>query len=52
MAGKGFDKANEDDLKRVIAMINTSPFTEWAKHDYKRSIKEFFKWLGKEELVS
>jgi len=50
--GKDFDTANEDDLKRVVAMINTSPFTEWTKHDYKRSIKKFFKWLGKEELVS
>jgi len=50
--GKDFDRAAEEDLKRVIAVINTSPFTEWTKHDYKRSIKKFFKWLGKEELVS
>ncbi len=50
--GKDLDVANEDDLKRVITMINTLPFTEWTKHDYKRSIKKFFKWLGKEELVS
>ena len=49
---KDFDTVNEDDLKRVVAMINTLPFTEWTKHDYKRSIKKFFKWLGKEELVS
>jgi site-specific recombinase XerD len=48
---KDFDVANEDDLKRVVALIHTSPFTEWTKHDYKRSIKKFFKWLGREKLV-
>ena len=50
--GKDFDKATEDDLKRVVAMINTSSFTEWTKYDYKRSIKKFFRWLGREELIS
>jgi len=37
--GKDFDSAGEDDLKRVVALIHTSPFTEWTKHDYKRSIR-------------
>ena len=50
--GKDFDKATKDDLKRVVAMINTSSFTEWTKYDYKRSIKKFFRWLGREELIS
>ena len=50
--GKDFEKAAEDDLKRVVAMINTSSFTEWTKYDYKRSIKKFFRWLGREELIS
>ncbi|RLI80892.1 hypothetical protein DRP04_07330 [Archaeoglobales archaeon] len=50
--GKDFDSVTEDDLKRVVATINTSQFTEWTKYDYKRSIKKFFRWLGKEELVS
>lgn len=49
---KDFDSVTEDDLKRVVAIINTSQFTEWTKYDYKRSIKKFFRWLGKEELVS
>ena len=50
--GKDFDKAGEEDLKKIVAMINTSPFTEWTKYDYKRALKKFFKWLEKEELVS
>jgi len=49
---KDFDKATEEDLKRVVAIINTSPFTNWTKYDYKRSIKKFFRWLGKEHLIS
>ncbi len=50
--GKDFDSATEDDLKRVVALINTSPFTDWTKYDYKRSIKKFFRWLGREEVIS
>jgi len=50
--GKDFDKATEEDLKKVVALINTSPFKNWTKHDYKRSIKKFFKWLGKVHLIS
>ena len=50
--GKDFDKATEDDLKKVVAMINTTPFTDWTKYDYKRSIKKFFRWLGREEVIS
>lgn len=50
--GKDFDNATEEDLKRVVAIINTSPFTNWTKYDYKRSIKKFFRWLGKEHLIS
>ena len=49
---KDFDTANEDDLRRIVAKVNTSQFTEWTKYDYKRSIKKFFRWLGKEELIS
>ncbi len=33
-------------------MINTSPFTDWTKYGYKKSIKKFFRWLGREELIS
>ena len=33
-------------------IINTQPFTEWTKHEYRRSIKKFFKWLGKGDAVS
>lgn len=49
---KDFDKATEDDIKRIVVVINTSSFTEWTKHDYKRSIKKLFRWLGKEKEVS
>ncbi len=49
---KDFDRATENDLKRVVALINTSPFTEWTRYDYKRSIKKFFRWLGREELIA
>ncbi|NVM54929.1 MAG: tyrosine-type recombinase/integrase, partial [Candidatus Helarchaeota archaeon] len=45
MLGKDLDKTNKEDLQRLVARINTSSFKEWTKHDYKVTIKKFYKLM-------
>lgn len=52
MLNKDFDKANKDDITKLLVDIQRKPLKEWTKHDYRITIKKFYKWLGKEELVS
>jgi site-specific recombinase XerD len=47
--GKDFDKAEVEDIKRVVAIIEMKDFSEWTKHDYKVSLKKFYRWLRKEK---
>ncbi len=36
-----FDKARLEDIKRVVALIETSPITAWTKCDYKVAVRKF-----------
>jgi integrase/recombinase XerD len=47
--GKPFTEATKEDLKRAVARIEKSNYSEWTKHDYKVSIKKFWKWLKQTE---
>jgi len=48
--GKDFDEVTKEDLKRFIKEIELSGYAEWTKHDYKATLKKFYKWLkGNEE---
>ncbi len=44
---KDFDKANEEDIKRLVARIERSELSEWGKQNYKVAIKRFYRWLYK-----
>ena len=41
--GKDFKKAGKDDIRKVVAEIEKSNYAEWTKHDYKVTIKKFWK---------
>lgn len=45
LLGKDFDKATQEDIKKVVSIINTSSFKEWTKWSYRVMIKYFWKWL-------
>ena len=45
--GKDFDKAEEGDIRRVVAQIEKSELQEWTKQNYKVAIKRFYRWLYK-----
>ena len=49
---KPFRNATTDDIKRYVAWLERSDFTEWTKHDYKVIIRRYMRWLGKGETVS
>ena len=49
---KPFRNATTDDIKRYVAWLERSNFTEWTKHDYKVILRRYMRWLGKGETVS
>jgi site-specific recombinase XerD len=49
---KDLDKVNQQDLVKFLADIQNSNYSYYTKHDYKVTIKKFYKWLGKEKIVS
>jgi len=41
-----FNTATKEDVKDLIYLIeNTERWSDWTKHDYKVSVKRFYKWL-------
>ena len=43
---KDFDKANREDIMRVVGIINEHPkYSAWTKVTYKKILKRFYKWL-------
>ena len=48
--GKDFDEVTKEDLKEFVKELELSNYAEWTKHDYKATLKKFYKWLkGNEE---
>lgn len=47
--GINLQDATKEDLKRLVGGIEQSDYMEWTKHDYKVSIKRFWKWLRQTE---
>jgi site-specific recombinase XerD len=45
LLNKDFDAANKEDIERLAAEIEKSDYTDWTKHDYKVTIKIFYRWL-------
>ena len=46
---KDLDKVTKDDIKGLIAKLNSMPYSEWTKQFYRVSLRKFFKWLRKSE---
>lgn len=46
---KDMDKADENDLKAVIARVNSEDLSEWTRQFYKITLRKFYSWLMKEE---
>lgn len=40
------DKATEADIRAYVGSIERSSLSEWTKHDYKVSLKKFYRWLN------
>jgi site-specific recombinase XerD len=44
-----FDAADTKDLQSYVAILEQSDASEWTKHDYKVTLKKFYKWHLDEE---
>jgi site-specific recombinase XerD len=44
-----FDKVEKEDLHSFICDLESSGKGQWLRHDYKVSIKKFYKWLYQED---
>ncbi|MEW6295853.1 MAG: tyrosine-type recombinase/integrase [Candidatus Diapherotrites archaeon] len=49
---KDFEKAGQNDIERIVSIIQSNQkYADWTKHDYKVTVKKFWKWLnGNKEL--
>lgn len=41
-----FDKAQIEDIKRLVAIVETSSLAPWTKCDYKVAVRKFYRWLA------
>jgi len=49
MFPKEFDKATRPDVEKLVNKIELADYSEWTKHDYRVTIKKFFRWLRNTE---
>jgi site-specific recombinase XerD len=47
--GCDFDKVTEKELKKLVSELERSAKSDWTKHDYKVTLKKFFKWMNNGE---
>lgn len=47
--GKDFDKADKEDVKHVVGVIQGADYSLWTKHGFKVILKRFYKWLYQTE---
>lgn len=45
MLGKEFEKANKEDIMRLVQKLEMSNYAESTKAGYKSCLKQFYKWL-------
>ncbi len=43
--GKDFEDCTKEDIKRLVGLIERSPYASFSKKEYKICIKKLFKWL-------
>ncbi|WP_049890858.1 site-specific integrase [Methanohalobium evestigatum] len=44
-----FDEVDKREMKKYISKLERSNKSEWTKHDYKVTLKKFYRWLYEEE---
>lgn len=56
--GKPFDRVNQEEMERLVSNIEENVYkngeknySEQTKLDFKKSLRKFYKWLGRPELV-
>ena len=49
LIGKNFDKADISDMKKLVCKIDENEWADWTKYDHKIIIKNFWRWLKKED---
>jgi len=56
--GKPFDEVNQEEMERLVSDLEENVyknggkiFSEETKLDYKKTLRKFYKWLGRIELV-
>lgn len=47
--GKDFRDCQRPDIEKVVEQIEKSKYSYWTKHDYKVSLKKFYRWLRNTE---
>jgi len=50
MLAKRFEDANKEDIVRIVAQIEQKNISVWTKHDYKSTLKQFYRWLKGNEM--
>jgi len=46
---KEFSKVTRADIEKLVKKIELSEYSEWTKHDYRVTLKKFFRWLRNTE---
>ena len=44
-----FEDAKRHDVEQLMIQVEKTNYTEWTKHDYRVTVKKFWKWLKKSE---
>ncbi len=52
MLPQPLSEPNKDDIMLLVSRIERSSWSAWTKHDYKITVKKFYSYLDKRELVS
>lgn len=45
MLGKDFGSADKRDIAMVVRKVEENGYSDWTKHDYKVTLKKFYRWL-------
>lgn len=47
--GKSFSSATKKDLQKLLLKIERTDYAEWTKHEFKVTLKRFYRWMRKTE---
>jgi integrase len=49
--GKSFKDLTREEVKKFVANLERSDYSDWTKHDHKSILLRYMRWLGKEDTV-